>query len=79
MAEAARKMRGTSDAAKSYTAQMEAVGFVNVNETVYKWPSNRWPKEKKYKELGELSPQDDLGGTEEYLWLIVWPARDVGT
>ena len=35
---------------------MESVGFVDVVETVYKWPSNKWPKDKKYKELGETHP-----------------------
>jgi hypothetical protein len=49
-------MRGSSDAAKRYKAQLEAAGFVNVNETIYRWPTNRWPKDKKFKELGELSP-----------------------
>ncbi len=33
---------------------MEEVGFVDVVETVYKWPQNRWPKDKKFKELGEI-------------------------
>jgi hypothetical protein len=31
---------------------MEAVGFVNTVEKIYKWPSNGWPKDKKFKELG---------------------------
>jgi hypothetical protein len=34
---------------------MEAAGFINVTETIYKWPSNRWPKDKKFKELGTLN------------------------
>jgi hypothetical protein len=78
MAQAASKMRGSSDAATRYKAQLEEAGFVNVNETIYKWPSNRWPKDKKYKELGELRPQRDLGRPEEYPWLIIWSTRDVG-
>jgi hypothetical protein len=28
-------------------------GFVDVIETVFKWPSNAWPKDKKHKELGQ--------------------------
>jgi hypothetical protein len=27
-------------------------GFVNVVETKYIWPSNRWPKDKNLKEIG---------------------------
>jgi hypothetical protein len=39
----------------NFKAQMEAAGFVNVTQTVYKWLSNRWPKDKKFKELGTLN------------------------
>lgn len=28
------------------------VGFTDLVETRYKWPTNRWPKDKKHKELG---------------------------
>ncbi|KAM0542837.1 hypothetical protein ACHAPJ_012617 [Fusarium lateritium] len=31
---------------------LEEVGFVDVVETRFKWPTNGWPKDKKYKELG---------------------------
>jgi hypothetical protein len=31
---------------------MEAAGFVNIVQKVYKWPSNGWPKDAKMKELG---------------------------
>jgi hypothetical protein len=55
MAQAATKMRGSSDAATRYKSQLEEAGFVNVQEIVYKWPTNRWPRDKKYKELGKLS------------------------
>jgi len=58
MAEAAGKMRGSADAATRYKAQLEAAGFVNVTEKIYKWPSNRWPKNKKLKELGMWFQQD---------------------
>jgi hypothetical protein len=57
MAEAASKMRGSADASRRYKQQMEAAGFVNVTEVIYKWPSNRWPKDKKFKELGEFGPK----------------------
>jgi hypothetical protein len=57
MAEAASKMRGSADAATRYKAQLEAAGFVNVKEIIYKWPSNRWPKHRYFKELGEFSPK----------------------
>ncbi|KAF5577526.1 methyltransferase [Fusarium pseudocircinatum] len=28
-------------------------GFVDIVETVFKWPTNRWPLDKRYKEIGE--------------------------
>lgn len=40
------------DGAFKYKEQLEAQGFINVHEEVFKWPQNRWPKDKKYKELG---------------------------
>jgi hypothetical protein len=35
-----------------YKEQLTKRGFVNVKETVYKWPCNKWPKDSKAKELG---------------------------
>jgi len=40
------------DGAVKYKEQLEAQGFINVHQVVFKWPQNRWPKDKKYKELG---------------------------
>ncbi|EXL63558.1 hypothetical protein FOPG_20168, partial [Fusarium oxysporum f. sp. conglutinans race 2 54008] len=34
---------------------MTEIGFVDVKETPFKWPSNHWPKEKRFKDLGEWS------------------------
>jgi hypothetical protein len=31
---------------------MEDAGYVDVVETKYKWPMNKWPAEKKMKEIG---------------------------
>jgi hypothetical protein len=35
-------------------------GFTNIHETIYKWPQNRWPKDKHFKELG-MWVLEDLG------------------
>lgn len=51
--EAAETAGRIINSAKFYKMQMEAAGFVDVVEKVYKWPTNRWPKDKKIKELGE--------------------------
>lgn len=61
MAEAASKLRGSADAAKHYKEQVGAAGFVNVTETIYKWPSNRWPKDPRHKEMGKQGPREKIG------------------
>lgn len=40
------------DSAAHYKEQMIAAGFENVTETLYKWPTNRWPRDRKMKEIG---------------------------
>jgi len=52
--EASNKLGRPVDSAKGYKSQLEEAGFTNVVETKYKWPQNRWPKDPKFKELGEL-------------------------
>lgn len=45
-----------------YKGQIQEAGFVNVHETVYKWPMNRWPADPHYKELGFWCYQNIAGG-----------------
>jgi len=40
-------------AASLYKQHLEEAGFINVVETRYKWPTNTWPKDPKFKQLGE--------------------------
>ncbi|KAH0420976.1 TAM domain methyltransferase [Colletotrichum camelliae] len=42
-------------AAEQWKALMEEAGFEDVVETIYKWPTNRWPRDKHYKDLGMWS------------------------
>jgi hypothetical protein len=44
------------ESAKYYRQQMIDAGFVNVQERLYKWPINAWPKDVRYKEIGEFPP-----------------------
>jgi trans-aconitate methyltransferase len=55
MVEAANNFGRSAVSAKSYKQQMIDAGFVNVTEVVYKWPTNRWPADPYYKELGMFS------------------------
>jgi hypothetical protein len=52
MLEAAQKAGSPINSAQLYKAQLEATGFCNVVEIQYKWPQNRWPKDKTLKTLG---------------------------
>lgn len=40
------------NSAELYKSQLEAAGFTNVVEVKHKWPINRWPRDRKFKELG---------------------------
>ncbi|RDW95065.1 hypothetical protein BP5796_00828 [Coleophoma crateriformis] len=50
------------DSAVRYKAQLEEAGFTDVVELKYKWPLNRWPKDKKAKELGMWTYENMYGG-----------------
>ncbi|EGU82511.1 hypothetical protein FOXB_06975 [Fusarium oxysporum f. sp. conglutinans Fo5176] len=50
--EAAVKLGRPYIPTKDLKGIMDKVGFTSIVETRFKWPSNRWPKDKKYKELG---------------------------
>ena len=50
--EEAEQVHHPGNSAEMYKSQFEAAGFTNVVEVQYKWPSNRWPKDKNAKELG---------------------------
>ena len=50
--EGAAKIGLAVNSARSYKQQLIQAGFEDVQELVYKWPMNRWPKNPKMKELG---------------------------
>ena len=54
MLEGTRLLGRPADSAKDYKAQLIEAGFENVVEIRYKWPQNRWPKDRGLKELGKL-------------------------
>ena len=53
-------MNRSTTTAKSYKRLMEEVGFVDVVEVVHKWPTNTWPKDPEYKEIGAWQMINDL-------------------
>lgn len=79
-------------AAQQWKEIMEAVGFEDVVETIFKWPTNRWPRAKSYKDLGmwSLANMDQaleaatlapltrtLGWSKEEVMVLVSQARKV--
>ena len=55
--EASKKLGVPLDLADTCKSTMEEVGFVDVTEVIYKWPTNKWPADKKMKEIGMYSIQ----------------------
>ncbi len=37
-----------------YKQQLADAGFTNIVQTIYKWPSSPWPRDRKYKDMGRL-------------------------
>ncbi|KAF5024508.1 hypothetical protein F66182_3448 [Fusarium sp. NRRL 66182] len=61
---------------------MTETGFIQMKEQQFKWPVNRWPREKRYKELGEwsnLNTQDLLEGLSMALFTrcLGWTPEEV--
>jgi hypothetical protein len=68
LCEAARKIGQPmgSDACDLYVQQMEAAGFVDVQQRMFMWPSNSWPRDKFMKELGRWNQVNCLDGLEGF-------------
>ncbi|KAM0270669.1 hypothetical protein ACHAQH_009324 [Verticillium albo-atrum] len=61
MLEATAAVQRYGDSPKRYKQQMTDAGFVNIREVVYKWPTNSWPRDAKYKELGAWCHENITG------------------
>ncbi|KAK2589589.1 hypothetical protein QQS21_012732 [Conoideocrella luteorostrata] len=63
MLEAAARLNRPLDSCKRLQQQMQDAGFTNIVETIYKWPSNPWPRDRKFKEMGKWDAK--LGKNEK--------------
>ncbi|KAF5667186.1 methyltransferase [Fusarium heterosporum] len=52
------------DSADKYKEQLESQGFQNVQEVIFKWPQNTWPKDVKHKELGAWELENISSGLD---------------
>ena len=66
MLEASQKIGMPLDNASHYAEWLTDAGFVGVNSTLYKWPSNSWPRGKKEKTLGLWNMVNTLDGLEGF-------------
>lgn len=67
MLEAAAKLQRPLDRLSIYKQQLQDLGFTNVTQVKYKWPTNSWPRDPRHKELGMLLASQRIRNLE-----IVW-------
>lgn len=53
LTDAFRRMGQPIDSAYNYEQQLTEAGFVNIQVTCMKWPTNRWPRDENDKQLGK--------------------------
>lgn len=61
---------------------MEEVGFTDVKMVLFKWPSNHWPRNPKFRELGEWNNANINQGLEgitmaPYTRALGWTMEEV--
>ncbi|KAF4454408.1 hypothetical protein F53441_3034 [Fusarium austroafricanum] len=62
--EASKKLGRPLGITDQYKAFVEKAGFQNVVETIYRWPTNIWPKDPKLKEIGKWTLANFHSGLE---------------
>ena len=54
----------------TFKAEIEAAGFTNVQEKLYKAPFGDWPKNPLIKEVGRYQKKQILDGMEGYVMYV---------
>lgn len=80
--QAGAMIKRPTDVVQKYKSLMIDAGFTNVTEVIYKWPTNTWPKDKKFKELGMWCLADFDEGLEGMVMALFtrvlgWSAEEV--
>ena len=57
-----RKNGRPMDTALHYEQQLADAGFVNIKVVKERWPMNKWPRDRKYKQLGMWNLENMLSG-----------------
>lgn len=58
-------------APRHYSAMMRTAGFVNCTDRNFKWPTNNWPRDLRYKEIGMFALAALDGGIEGLLMALL--------
>ncbi|KAL6401347.1 hypothetical protein AUP68_15216 [Ilyonectria robusta] len=66
MLDGARQFGKPLDTCSEWKEQMEAAGFVDVQQEVFKFPIGPWPKDPKLKEIGTWQYWQELQVVESY-------------
>lgn len=66
MLEGAGKIGRPMDQTHNYRKWMEEIGFVDIEEKTFVWPTNTWPKNRKMKELGRWNEVNICEGIEGF-------------
>jgi hypothetical protein len=61
MLEASVNLGCPLNTAESCKSLLEEAGFEGVVEKEYRWPMNRWPQDRRLREIGEFSVLEGLG------------------
>ncbi|KAL0930386.1 methyltransferase domain-containing protein [Colletotrichum truncatum] len=82
LGEAAAKLNHAFIDLNALKPMMEAAGFVDVMEMRFKWPSNTWPRNQKFKELGAWNYENITSGLQGFLMAFLtrglsWRADEV--
>src|SRR5436190_1445858 len=66
LTEASVKLGRPLNTPPNYKKWMEEIGLINVEEVVYKWPTNTWPKDQHYKVLGAWQHTNVMEGLQGF-------------
>lgn len=68
LCEAGRKLGRPlgSEASDHYLPMMKEAGFVDIEQRMFMWPTNSWPKDPYMKELGRWNQINILDGLEGF-------------
>ncbi|KAH6636067.1 S-adenosyl-L-methionine-dependent methyltransferase [Chaetomium tenue] len=82
LVQASDKLGPSLESAIHYEQQMKDAGFEDVTKIEFKWPLNSWPRDARYKELGEWNYFNVLQGIQAVSLMLFtnvlgWPVAEV--